>query len=287
VERLVIITGVSGSGKTLAADCMEDLGFFCVDNLPVSLIPPFCELVQRGGAQAAQAALVIDAREKNFLAQFPDILLGLRERQLPVQLLFFDCSDEVLKRRYSETRRPHPLADPGGTLEQALASERAALEPLREISDRIIDTSRFSSHELRAFLRNAYGPSTGHEGPNISVVSFGFKHGVPAEVDLVFDVRFLPNPHFVAELRPLDGLTREVQAFLEEIDEMHQFFERLTDMMDFLIPLYRAEGKSYLIVGIGCTGGKHRSVAMAEKLARHFRSTDLPCTVSHRDRGKE
>jgi len=159
MERLVIITGQSGSGKTLAANCFEDLGYFCVDNLPVSLIPPFCELVQRGGEQIRRAALVIDAREGAFLKSFPEIFQGLRARQILVELLFFECVDDVLKRRFSESRRPHPLAVPQGTLEQAIESERAALEPLREIADRIIDTSRFTSHEFRSFLKNAYGGS--------------------------------------------------------------------------------------------------------------------------------
>ena len=287
MERLVIITGLSGSGKTLAANCLEDLGFFCVDNLPVSLIPPFCELIQRGGEQLAQAALVIDARERAFLAQFPDILHGLRERKLPVQLLFFDCSEEVLKRRFSETRRPHPLAGPEDTLEQALESERSALDPLREISDRIIDTSRFSPHELRGFLKSAYSTSGGKEGLNVNVVSFGFKYGVPAEVDLVFDVRFLPNPYFIDGLRDLDGKSKPVVNFLERIEDTHGFFERLTGLLDFLIPLYHAEGKSYLIIGMGCTGGKHRSVALAERLGRHLKGQEWPCTVTHRDLGRE
>jgi UPF0042 nucleotide-binding protein len=287
VERLVVITGLSGSGKSLAAKCLEDLGFFCVDNLPVGLIPPFCELIQRSGEQIPRSALVIDAREGAFLQQFPEILHGLRERELPVQLLFFDCADEVLKRRFSETRRPHPMTTPHGTLDGALRAERRALMPLRETADRIIDTSRFTSHELRAFLSNAYGASTHAAVPNINVVSFGFKFGVPPEADLLFDVRFLPNPYFVEELRPLDGQDERVQEFLSKIDLTHEFLERLESMLEFLIPLYAAEGKSYLTVSIGCTGGKHRSVFLSERLGAHLKGRGLPASVSHRDLGKE
>lgn len=287
MERLVVITGLSGSGKSLAAKCLEDIGFCCVDNLPVGLIPSFCELIQRSGEHIPHAALVIDAREGAFLKQFPEILLGLREQNLPVQLVFFECSDEVLKRRFSETRRPHPMAERGGTLEQALHKEREALQPLREMADRIIDTTRYTAHELKAFLRNAYGLSSTHEGPNVNVVSFGFKYGVPTEADLLFDVRFLPNPYFVDGLRHLNGTDREVREFLEAVDLTHEFMERLESFLSFLVPHYAAEGKTYLTVAIGCTGGKHRSVALAERLGRYLGSNEIPSSVHHRDMGKE
>jgi UPF0042 nucleotide-binding protein len=283
----VVITGLSGSGKTLAANCLEDLGYFCVDNLPVGLIPPFRDLIQRSGDQIPRAALVIDAREGSFLDQFPDILRGLRAAGVPVQLLFFECSDDVLKRRFSESRRPHPMARAGTSLEQALQQERAALARLRELADRIIDTSRFTAHELRNFLRNAYGldPRTGL--PNVYVVSFGFKYGVPAEADLVFDVRFLPNPYFTPELQPKDGRHRDVEAFLDASELTSQFERRLHEFLDFLIPLYGAEGKTYLTVAIGCTGGRHRSVALAERLGRHLAERNYPASVSHRDVGHD
>lgn len=283
MERLVIISGLSGSGKTLAVDCLEDIGFFCVDNLPVALIQPFFRLIQRSGEQLSRAALVIDAREGAFLKQFPAILRELRERQVPVQLLFFESSDDVLKRRFSESRRPHPMTTPDGTLEEALAAEREKIGPLRDLADRIIDTSQFTSHQLRAFLKNAYSGETAVEAPNVNVQSFGFKYGVPAEVDLLFDVRFLPNPYFVDELRPLTGKTPEVQAFLAKIAEYDGFFERLASILDFLIPLYGKEGKAYLTVGLGCTGGKHRSVALAERLGAHIESHGWPTSVRHRD----
>ena len=287
MERLVIITGLSGSGKSLAAKCLEDLGFFCVDNLPVELIPPFHQLILRSGEHLANAALVIDARELNFLEPFPETVTELRDKNIPIQLLFFECDDDVLKRRFSETRRPHPMAGPNGTLEKALASERKALKPLRDMADRIIDTSRFTSHELRAFLKSAYGPSSGQGLPNINVVSFGFKYGVPAEADLLLDVRFLPNPYFVDGLRQLDGRTAEVQEFLDDIEETHEFRGRLENLLEFLVPQYGTEGKTYLIITLGCTGGKHRSVALAEWLGQYFKSKGWPYTVTHRDLGKE
>lgn len=287
MDQLVVITGLSGSGKSLAADALEDIGYFCVDNLPVGLIHPFCDLLQRGGQRVPLAALVIDAREGAYLEQFPDILHGLRARGTPVQLVFFDSDDEVLKRRFSESRRPHPMTPRGGTLEQAIAAERRALRPLHDLADRVIDTSKLTPHQLRSFLENAFGSKRRREVPNVNVISFGFKYGLPAESDLVFDVRFLPNPHFVQELRPLDGRSGSVQAYLDEAEMLPGFLERLNGLIDFLVPLYGAEGKTYLTVAIGCTGGKHRSVALAERLGQYLRERDVPATVSHRDLGRE
>jgi UPF0042 nucleotide-binding protein len=287
MERLVVITGLSGSGKSLAVRCFEDLGFFCVDNLPVGLIHPFRALIQRSGEQIPHAALVIDARERGFLDQFPEILIGLRDMGSPVQLLFLECSDDALKRRFSETRRPHPMSNESGTLEEAIATEREALNPLREMADRIIDTSKYTPHELRAFLQNAYGLSSGKDGPNVNIVSFGFKYGVPAEADLLFDIRFLPNPFFEENLRNLDGRSDEVQNFLNDSPLTGEFMERLEDFLEFLIPQYAAEGKTYLFVAIGCTGGKHRSVALAERLGQYLTQQHIPCSVSHRDLGSE
>ena len=284
---LVVITGMSGSGKSLAANCFEDLGFFCVDNLPAGLIPPFAELIQRSGDQIGRAALVIDARERGFLGQVPEVFRGLRAADVPLDVLFFDCSDEVLKRRFSESRRPHPMSGAAPTLEGAIAAERSALEPLRELADRVIDTSSLTSHQLRAFLTNAYGPTGSKTGPNVNVESFGFKYGVPPQADLLFDVRFLPNPYFNDQLRHLDGRSEPVQRFLEEYEVTGQFMSRLESFLDFLIPLYTAEGKAYLTVALGCTGGKHRSVALAERLGRFLERRGLTYAVSHRDMGKE
>lgn len=287
MDRLVVITGLSGSGKSFAARCFEDLGFFCVDNLPVLLIPPFYELIQRSGEQIDRATLVIDVREGRFLDQFPEMLQLLLAKAAPVTLLFFECSDEALKRRFSETRRPHPMLAAAGTLEHAIQNERAALAPLRDLADRIIDTTRFTTHELRAFLKSSYGAGSGKGDLNVNVVSFGFKYGLPAEADLVFDVRCLPNPYFVEGLRQLDGTSIEVQAFLADKAESEEFSRRTKELLDFLIPLYAAEGKSYLTVTLGCTGGRHRSVALAEDLFKHLAARGVAASIHHRDLGRE
>lgn len=287
MKRLVIISGMAGSGKSLAANAFEDLGYFCVDNLPVGLIAPFRELIGRSRDPSVSSALVIDAREGSFLQELPEVVTSLRLAKEPVELLFFDCSDDVLKRRFSESRRPHPIARVGATLDQTIEEEREALKPLREIADRIIDTSNFTAHQLRSFLKSAFETDSRHSGLRLNVVSFGFKYGVPSQVDLLFDVRFLPNPYFVDDLRPLTGQDSEIQDYLKAEPVTGEFFGRLRDFVDFLIPHYSSEGKSYLTIAIGCTGGKHRSVAMTEWLGRHLRSQDLPASISHRDLGKE
>jgi UPF0042 nucleotide-binding protein len=253
----------------------------------VSLIPPFYEVVQRSSGQIQRAALVVDARDRNFLYQFPDMLQGMRARKIPAQLLFFECSDEVLVRRFSESRRPHPMAGAGETLKHAIEAERSAMTPLRGIADRVIDTSNFTSHELRSLLKSSYGSTAGEQGLNVHVLSFGFKYGVPSDADLVFDVRFLPNPYFVEELRPLDGRSTEVRQFLDRVDVLPQFLQRAEEMLKFLVPLYAAEGKSYLTLALGCTGGKHRSVALAERVSTLLEPLAAHVTVSHRDLGKE
>jgi UPF0042 nucleotide-binding protein len=287
VERLVIVTGLSGSGKSLAARCLEDLGFFCVDNLPVLLIPPFYELILGGGERTQRTALVIDVREGEFLHDFPEILQNLRAMSAPVTVLFFECATEVLKRRFSETRRPHPMLEAGGTLEDALRRERETLAPLRDLADRILDTTRFNAHELRAFLKASFASGQEPGALNVHIVSFGFKYGVPAEADLLFDVRFLPNPYFVDGLRSLDGRSDEVRRFLLKSEDTSGFLSRLHDLLDYLIPRYASEGKSYLTVTIGCTGGKHRSVALAEELDRHLAQKGIAAVVTHRDLGRE
>ena len=288
MQPLVIITGLSGSGKSLAAQCFEDLGYFCVDNLPISLIPAFGQLVQRGSDEQLQnAALVIDAREREFLRQAPQVLAELRNSKIPIDLIFFECSDDTLKRRFKETRRPHPLADGDhDTLEAAIRFEREAMEPVRQMADRILDTSHYTSHQLRAYIKRAFG-SADRAGLSVNLVSFGFKYGLPAEADLVFDVRFLPNPYFVETLRPLDGRTEPVQKFLDEIPTFHAFKAQLAQMLEFLLPHYDEEGKAYLSVCIGCTGGKHRSVALVEKLGDHLSERGIEHRVHHRDVGKE
>jgi UPF0042 nucleotide-binding protein len=271
----------------LAANALEDLGYFCVDNLPIGLIAPFRELIGRSRDPAESSVLVIDAREGSFLQELPEVVTSLRLAKEPVELLFFDCSDDVLKRRFSESRRPHPIARDGATLDQTIEEEREALRPLREIADRIIDTSNFTAHQLRSFLKNSFDTDDRPAGLRINVVSFGFKYGVPSQVDLLFDVRFLPNPYFIDDLRPLTGRDPQIQKFLREQEATEEFFSRLRDFVDFLLPHYANEGKSYLTVAIGCTGGKHRSVALSEWLGKHLQSEDLPASISHRDLGRE
>lgn len=287
MDRLVIITGLSGSGKSLAAKCLEDVGYFCVDNLPVTLIPPFCELLLRSADTLHRAAVVVDVRERHMLDHFPEILEGLRHRDFPVTVVFFDANNDVLKRRFSETRRPHPVTVPGAGIEEAIRTERGRLASVRDLADRIVDTSRFNAHELRAFLKASFGTGSEPGGLTIHIVSFGFKYGVPTEADLLFDLRFLPNPYFVDSLRPLDGRSVAVRGFLEGQPTYGEFLARLRDFVDYLIPLYRSEGKSYLTVTLGCTGGKHRSVAAAEALRDHLELVGVSAAITHRDAEKE
>ncbi len=286
MERFVVMTGLSGSGKTLAGDCLEDLGFFCVDNLPAQLIPPFYDLIRTSSPPIERAALVVDVREATFLKEFPGILDQLRAAAAPIELVFFECSEAVQHRRFSESRRPHPMAKADVTLDDAIRAERESLRQIRQAADRVIDTSRFTAHQLRAFLKESYG-AEGASPLSINVMSFGFKYGAPTEADMMFDVRFLPNPYFVDELRAHNGLDDAVRAFVEGQPETPEFQRRLYDLIEFLIPRFIAEGKSYLTVAVGCTGGKHRSVALSEALAARLRQSGLPVHVSHRDLGRE
>ncbi|OLE64857.1 MAG: RNase adaptor protein RapZ [Acidobacteria bacterium 13_1_20CM_2_68_14] len=284
--EIVVITGLSGSGKTLTTRAFEDMGYFCVDNLPVALIPVFADLCARR-PDLRRAALVVDVREGTFLGEFPAIFDTLRRTQgHRARLLFFEADDEALIRRFSETRRPHPLAS-GGSLEEGIRRERLMLEPLRERADLIIDSSRFNVHELRRYIQEHFAPQTGGQPIGISVVSFGYKHGVPAESDLLFDTRFLPNPFFVDGLRGRSGLDPEVRDYLEAIPEYREFLARIVDLVAFLIPQYIREGKSYLTVAVGCTGGRHRSVAMAEAVSRALCDRGYAVKASHRDLDKE
>ena len=284
--EIVVITGLSGSGKTLAIRAFEDMGHFCVDNLPVALIPVFADLCARR-PDLRRAALVVDVREGTFLGEFPVIFDALRRNpRHRARLLFFEADDEALIRRFSETRRPHPLAS-GGSLEEGISRERQMLEPLRERADLIIDSSRFNVHELRRYIQEHFAPQAGGQPIGISVVSFGYKHGLPAEADLLFDTRFLPNPFFVDGLRGRSGLEREVTDYLEAIPDYREFLARIVDLVAFLIPRYIHEGKSYLTVAVGCTGGRHRSVAMAEAVSQSLRDRGYEVKASHRDLERE
>ena len=283
-SRLVALTGTSGAGKSQAIRALEDLGFFCVDNLPVELIPALAELALRAGAEFSRVAVVADVREGPRLAELPRTWRRLqRIKGLSPTLIFLDASDRALIRRFSETRRPHPLAARGSVVE-GIAEERRRLAALRRLADQIIDTSDMTVHELRqAFLALASG-ATRLGGPVVTLMSFGFKHGLPADADLVFDVRFLPNPHFVPALRPKTGRDRAVARFLDKAPATAQFLDKVAALLRFLLPQYAAEGKSYVTVAVGCTGGRHRSVAVVEALRQRLAGIGgTRVRVRHRD----
>ena len=283
-SRFVVLTGLSGAGKSQAIRALEDLGYFCVDNLPVALLPMLAELTLRAGNEIARAAVVVDVREGRMLEEVPKVFRRLKGmRNLHPVLIFLDASDDVLVRRFSETRRPHPLAPDRSALE-GIREERERMKPLRRLAEHVVDTSAMTVHELRHAFRNVEGGRSPGSQLVVTVLSFGFKHGIPVDSDLLFDVRFLPNPHFVPRLRPLTGRDREVRAFLEKSDATHQFLGHTLNLLRFLIPQYVAEGKSYLTVGVGCTGGRHRSVMVAEALKKGLAGLKgVQPRVRHRD----
>jgi UPF0042 nucleotide-binding protein len=288
MSKFIVLTGLSGSGKTQAIRALEDLGYFCVDNLPVALIPTFAELTLRAGGEIGRAAVVVDIRERSMLTTFPATYESLRGMPgLEPRLIFLDASDAALVRRFSETRRPHPLAE-HQSVSEGIREERALLAPIRAMADQIIDTSDMTVHELRHAFMAASRDRGASAGPVVTFLSFGFKHGVPLDADLVFDARFLPNPHFVPELRPHTGRDAVVREFLEQYDDYATFLARVSDLLAFLLPRYAAEGKSYVTVAIGCTGGKHRSVAISEELKRRMASVNgIRLRVRHRDIAQE
>lgn len=281
--NLVVITGLSGSGKTLAMRALEDLNFYCVDNLPVELIPTFYELCRTSGR--SRVGLVVDVRGGEEIADLPARLEDIRAQGQVAVLLFLEAGDEALVRRYEESRRPHPLSH-GHPLEEAIAREREILAPLKEGSDLVLDTARINPHELREFMFRQFREGLDRNRPRITVGSFGFKHGSAGNADLVFDVRFLPNPHFVENLRPRTGEDPEVAEFLEKSELFREFRARLLDLMEFLLPAYRSEGKSYLTIAFGCTGGRHRSVALARQTADALEKAGYQVDVRHRDADK-
>jgi RNase adapter protein RapZ len=284
--RFVIITGLSGAGKSYAIKCLEDFGYFCVDNLPTTLIPTFVELCLSSQREIRKIALGVDVREGEYLAHLLEILQELGSRGHSPEVLFLEAADEVLVRRYHETRRRHPMAGDGNVLD-GIQVERKALAHLREGADRILDTSALTVHELRQRLVERYGTDTRGEGLTVTLVSFGFKHGIPYDADLVFDVRFLPNPHFVDRLRALDGREGAVADYIFAQPETRELMERLRDLIRFLLPLYRREGKAYLTVAVGCTGGRHRSIAIVEALREDLERQGLTPLIRHRDLGRE
>jgi RNase adapter protein RapZ len=282
----VVITGLSGAGKSFAIKCFEDIGYFCVDNLPTTLIPTFADLTARSTRDIRSVALGVDVREGEYLAHLVEALAELRHRNYAVEVLFLDAGDEALVRRYHESRRKHPLAPDGNVLE-GIRAERKALAHLREIADRILDTSTLTVHQFKDLLLDFYGTRKARLGLTASLISFGYKHGIPYDADLVFDARFLPNPHFVDGLRALDGRDERVRDFIFAHAESREFLQRLQDLLTFVLPFYRREGKAYLTVAIGCTGGRHRSVALVEALKPFLEEHGLPPTVVHRDIDRE
>lgn len=280
--QLIIITGLSGSGMSSAMNVFEDLGYFCVDNLPVQLIRSFVQLFERKEFGVTRAALGLNIRDAEFVKDFPQVYAQLRARgDLETTVLFLEASDAALQRRYSETRRPHPLGD--GRVLESISEERKRLEPIRAVADVVIDTSDHNVHSLRAWLKTRFAPESAENQTDITIVSFGFKYGVPLDADLLFDVRFLPNPYFVPELREQTGNDQPVIEFLEKNEEAVETTRRFNEMLDYLMPLYQREGKSYVTVAIGCTGGKHRSVAVANALNQHLNRKGFHARVTHRD----
>jgi RNase adapter protein RapZ len=281
--ELVIITGMSGSGKASVLKAFEDLGYYCVDNLPVGLIPRFAELVGQS-SEIARTALVVDVREGRQLEELPAIVKSVK-RMITTKMIFLEASDAVLLRRYSETRRPHPLGT-DAPVKTSLTAERRHLQHIRAMADLVIDTSKFNVHELRAHIIDRFQKKEKGRNILVSCVSFGFKHGVPEDADLVFDVRFLPNPHFVPEFRPLTGRHPKVAKYIRSFPQSPEFIQRISELLIYLLPHYIHEGKSYLTIAFGCTGGQHRSVMIAEDVAKRLKQAGYRVKVGHRDMPK-
>jgi UPF0042 nucleotide-binding protein len=280
-SELVIITGMSGSGKASALKAFEDLGYYCVDNLPVELIPRFAELALQSG-EIPHTALVVDVREGTQLEKLPAILKSVK-RLIPTRVIYLEATDPVLLRRFSETRRPHPLGT-STSVRASLTTERRHLRAIRAIADLVIDTSKFNVHELRGHLTDRFQHASGTQQKMlVSCVSFGFKHGVPDDADLMFDVRFLPNPHFVPEFRPLTGRHPRVAKYIRSFPQTKEFISRISELLVYLLPHYIHEGKSYLTISFGCTGGQHRSVMIAEDVGKQLRKAGYKVKIAHRD----
>ena len=279
-KELVVITGMSGSGKASVLKAFEDMGFYSVDNMPIELVPRFVDMTLHS-SEIERTALVVDIREGHGLERLPKILDEVRSK-LKVRVIFLETSDEALVRRFSETRRPHPLGTKQ-TVKAAIQLERRILAPIRSKADIVVDTSKFTVHELRAHIIERFQAATPGKSIFISAVSFGYRKGVPDDADLVFDVRFLPNPHFIPELRPFTGTHPKVAKYVMSFPQTREFIKRIADLLVYLLPHYIREGKSYLTVGFGCTGGQHRSVMIAEEVAKRLRSSEYRVKVVHRD----
>jgi UPF0042 nucleotide-binding protein len=279
---IIIITGLSGSGKSFAIRALEDNGFFCVDNLPALLIPKFIDLCQGYQEDIRRIALGVDLRGGHFLQSWPQVLADMRAAGHHVQVLFFDASDEVLLRRFSETRRPHPVAGKG-SIQEGISRERKALEAMRGLADKVIDTGEFNVHQLKREMEQQFCQAPLSRHMNLFLTSFGYKFGIPHDTDIILDVRFLPNPYFVNELRAKSGLDREVEDYVLKEEETRAFLDRFFSLLEFTLPLYEREGKSSLTLALGCTGGRHRSVVLVEELRKRFAGAEYLIHVKHRD----
>lgn len=279
---IIIITGLSGSGKSFAIRALEDNGFFCVDNLPALLIPKFVDLCQGYEEEIRRIALGVDLRGGQFLRALPQVLSELRAAGNHIQILFFDASDDVLLRRFSETRRPHPLAGQG-SIQDGISCERKALESIRALADKVIDTSEFNVHQLKREMEQQFCQAPTARRMALFFTSFGYKFGIPHDTDMILDVRFLPNPYFVSELREKSGLDSAVNEYVLADAETHAYLDRLYALLEFILPLYEREGKSSLTLALGCTGGRHRSVVLVEELRKKFGDGIFPVHIKHRD----
>lgn len=283
--EFLIITGLSGGGKSQAADIIEDLDYYCVDNMPVALIPKFAELCAATKGRYEKVALVTDVREKNGIKDVFNALKSLREMDFGYKILFMEADTQVIVKRYKESRRPHPLAiKSGGSIENAIEREREQLQPIRELADYIVNTSHLTLGQLQNQLYTYFSDAPNSRSIMVNVVSFGFKYGMPLDADLVFDVRFLPNPYYIEDLRHHSGLDEDVRSYVFGFEQAQVFMDKLTDMIEYLLPQYIEEGKYSLTIAIGCTGGRHRSVAIACQLAAYLRSLGYRVELSHRDK---
>ncbi len=280
--RIVIVTGLSGSGKSTALKALEDIGFFCVDNLPIMLLPKLLDLQTGASSEVSKIALVMDLREKHFLENHISVLSRLKKKKYDIEILFLDTSDEFLMRRFSETRRVHPLSE-GRTIPESIKLEREKLMELKEMAGNVIDTSSYSVHQLKEHVQSLYLAPGKTRKLLINLTSFGYRFGLPPDADIVMDVRFLPNPYFVSDLRDHDGNEENVKKYVMRWDDTKQFLTNLFNMMGFLTPLYEKEGKSYLNIAIGCTGGRHRSVVILNQLSEYFSDRNYTINTNHRD----
>jgi RNase adapter protein RapZ len=282
IPRVVIITGLSGSGKSTALRALEDIGFYCVDNMPVVLLPKFLTIQSEASKNIPEVAMVMDLRENSFLEKYTKIFVRLQDKGYKIEILFLDASDDALVHRFSETRRIHPMSVKGSIMD-GINLEREKLSPLKEMAAKVIDTTSCNVHQLKDIIQRYFISSSASQRLVIHVTSFGYRYGVPADADIVLDVRFIPNPYFVEDLKHFDGHHPSVRDYVLESEESRLFIQKLFELMAFLIPLYEKEGKTRLNIALGCTGGRHRSVVLANQLGAYFSTKNYPVTINHRD----